>query len=81
MKAESTARKMLANDRHTVNGSVTSAVFSGEGVAVEAGRISHALCLVEKVFPLVVWKAATFPIGTGIFSSMIKEPDVVIRLF
>ena len=52
---------MLANDRHTVNGSVTSAVFSGEGVAVEAGRISHALCLVEKVFPLVVWKAAVVP--------------------
>ena len=59
VKAESAASKMLANDRHTVNGAVTSTVFSREGV-VEAGRISHALCLVEKVFPLVVWKAAAF---------------------
>ena len=80
VKAESTASKVLANDRHTVNGAVTSTVFSREGVAVEAGRISQR-CLVEKVFPLVVWKAAVLPIGTGIFSSMIKEPDVVIRLF
>ncbi len=72
---------MLTNDGHPVDRPVAASIFGREGVPVEARCICHALRLMKEVFPFIIWEAATLPVSSSVLSSMVKETDVVVRLF